>query len=183
MVRPTLHAPSPAISSGRMLTCSVHCTVCQAPMYYRGAHAAVLVFDVTSADTLDKVGEWADELHGHASDDILLVLAANKADLLPATQPHSASTASASANHTNHTPTANNGIQVAAQHYAQSIHAAYFQTNAMTGEGIEPLFTHVARRLLQSAQAKERDGRREERSRQIGLMEQYNDQGGQGGCC
>ena len=158
-------------------------------MYYRGAHAAVLVFDVTSAETLDKVGEWADELHGHASDDILLVLAANKADLLPPTQQQqpNASAASASsgsatnsnhANHTNH-----NNIQAAAQQYAQSIHAAYYQTNAMTGEGIEPLFTHVARRLLQSAQAKERDGRREERSRQIGLMEQYNDQSGQGGCC
>ena len=158
-------------------------------MYYRGAHAAVLVFDVTSAETLDKVGEWADELHGHASDDILLVLAANKADLLPPTQQqhntttHASTNPNSNSNHTNHTTTNNNNIQVAAQHYAQSIHAAYFQTNAMTGEGIEPLFTHVARRLLQTAQAKERDGRREERSRQIGLQEQYNDQGGQGGCC
>ena len=163
-------------------------------MYYRGAHAAVLVFDVTSADTLDKVGEWAEELHGHASDDILLVLAANKADLLPPShqqQQNSSAAAASQANHGSHSATSNNNggsrsnhnIQVAAQQYAASIHAAYFQTNAMTGEGIEPLFTHVARRLLHSAQAKERDGRREERSRQIGLQEQYNDQGGQGGCC
>ena len=169
-------------------------------MYYRGAHAAVLVFDVTSADTLDKVGEWADELHGHASDDILLVLAANKADLLPTAQQqqqqqqqqHNSTTSTNHITTNNHTttttqPPASNStnptIQAAAQHYAHSIHAAYFQTNAMTGEGIEPLFTHIARRLLQTAQAKERDGRREERSRQTVLMEQYNDQAGQGGCC
>ena len=151
-------------------------------MYYRGAHAAVLVFDVTSAETLDKVGEWAEELHGHASEDILLVLAANKADLLPPAplqqqqqQQHNSTP--------NSTATTSPTIQSAAQHYAQSIHAAYFQTNAMTGEGIEPLFTHIARRLLQSAQAKERDGRREERSRQIGLQDQYNEQASQGGCC
>ncbi|MCJ1297074.1 hypothetical protein MMC34_008643 [Xylographa carneopallida] len=159
-----------------------------APMYYRGAHAAVLVFDVTSAETLDKVGEWADELHGHASDDILLVLAANKADLLPPqqqqppTKQNGSAAPSADYDALTNGGSGANSIQAAAAAYAASIHAAYYQTNAMTGEGIEPLFTHVARRLLQAAQAKERDGRREERSRQIGLQEQF-DQSGQTGCC
>ena len=29
-------------------------------MYYRGAHAAILVFDSTSPDSLDKVAEWVE---------------------------------------------------------------------------------------------------------------------------
>ena len=31
-----------------------------APMYYRGAHAAILVFDVTSKDSLERVGGWVE---------------------------------------------------------------------------------------------------------------------------
>ena len=31
-----------------------------APMYYRGAHAAILVFDITSSDSLDRVAEWVE---------------------------------------------------------------------------------------------------------------------------
>jgi small GTP-binding protein len=45
-----------------------------APMYYRGAHAAILVFDVSQPDTLDKVEGWISELQGHASEDILIVV-------------------------------------------------------------------------------------------------------------
>ena len=37
----------------------------QAPMYYRGAHAAILVFDITIPETLDKVAEWVEELRHH----------------------------------------------------------------------------------------------------------------------
>ena len=35
----------------------------QTPMYYRGAHAAILVFDSTSSDSLDKVAEWVDGMY------------------------------------------------------------------------------------------------------------------------
>merc|ERR1719253_956179 len=45
-----------------------------APMYYRGAHAAILVYDVSQPETLDKLGGWVEELHNHANDDIVLVL-------------------------------------------------------------------------------------------------------------
>lgn len=38
-----------------------------APMYYRGAHAAILVFDVTAADTLEKVGGWVEGIQIHRS--------------------------------------------------------------------------------------------------------------------
>jgi small GTP-binding protein len=102
-----------------------------APMYYRGAHAAVLVFDITSADTLDKVGGWADELSGHGNHDMVLVLAANKCDLR---EP----------NGTN-APTQ---LQIAAQQYARSTNTSYFETSAKTGAGIEEMFQYIAAELL-----------------------------------
>lgn len=34
-----------------------------APMYYRGAHAAVLIYDVTSAHTFERAKFWTQELH------------------------------------------------------------------------------------------------------------------------
>jgi Ras-related protein Rab-21 len=34
----------------------------QAPMYYRGASAAILVFDITSAESFEAVKDWVKEL-------------------------------------------------------------------------------------------------------------------------
>ena len=39
-------------------------------MYYRGAHAAILVFDITVPETLDKVAEWVEELRQHVGKSI-----------------------------------------------------------------------------------------------------------------
>lgn len=40
--------------------------VVKAPLYYRGAHAAILVFDSSKADTLGAVDQWIDgRSHGH----------------------------------------------------------------------------------------------------------------------
>jgi len=120
-----------------------------APMYYRGAHAAILTFDVTAVDTLDKVTAWVEELHGHANDDIVLVLAANKCDLRD-TAPNCVS-------------------QQKAQAYAKSIGATVFETSAKTAAGIDELFTFVAKTLIkqESRKAREREENtaREERIR------------------
>jgi len=51
-----------------------------APMYYRGAAAAVLVYDVTSLDTFRKVKEWVKELRTNIFEDIILVLVGNQVD-------------------------------------------------------------------------------------------------------
>jgi Ras-related protein Rab-21 len=45
-----------------------------APMYYRGAHAAILVFDITSPESLDKVAEWVEELRQHVGKSISCVV-------------------------------------------------------------------------------------------------------------
>lgn len=102
-----------------------------APMYYRGAHAAILVFDATDRESFDKVGSWVDELQSHANTELVLVLVANKSDLVDSSSPSDS------------VVTFKEGSA-----FANSINAPFFQTSAKTGKGIEDLFHHVARALV-----------------------------------
>ncbi|XP_057979184.1 ras-related protein RABF1 isoform X1 [Malania oleifera] len=52
-----------------------------APLYYRGAAVAVVVYDITSPDSFAKAQYWVKELQKHGSPDIVLALVGNKADL------------------------------------------------------------------------------------------------------
>merc|ERR1719511_252027 len=52
-----------------------------APMYYRGAQAAIVVYDITKPDTFGRAKEWVKELQRQASPNIVIALAGNKADL------------------------------------------------------------------------------------------------------
>jgi small GTP-binding protein len=53
-----------------------------APMYYRGASAAVIVYDITHADSFVKAKNWVKELQRQGSPNMVMVLAGNKADLV-----------------------------------------------------------------------------------------------------
>jgi len=52
-----------------------------APMYYRGAQAAIVVYDITNTDTFERAKSWVKELQRQASPNIVIALAGNKADL------------------------------------------------------------------------------------------------------
>ena len=52
-----------------------------APMYYRGAAAAILVYDITKRTSLDKLKEWVRELQSQGPEHIVLCIAGNKSDL------------------------------------------------------------------------------------------------------
>ena len=41
-----------------------------APLYYRGASAAAIVYDITSTESFAKAKHWISELHKNASGDI-----------------------------------------------------------------------------------------------------------------
>lgn len=53
-----------------------------APMYYRNAQAALVVYDVTKPQSFIKARHWVKELHEQASKDIIIALIGNKVDLL-----------------------------------------------------------------------------------------------------
>jgi small GTP-binding protein len=52
-----------------------------APMYYRDARAAVIVFDVTSKQSFAEASEWLTEFRDRGQPSALVVAAANKVDL------------------------------------------------------------------------------------------------------
>uniref|UniRef100_A0A8D0B9T1 RAB5C, member RAS onco family n=1 Tax=Salvator merianae TaxID=96440 RepID=A0A8D0B9T1_SALMN len=52
-----------------------------APMYYRGAQAAIVVYDITNMETFVRAKNWVKELQRQASSNIVIALAGNKADL------------------------------------------------------------------------------------------------------
>ncbi len=50
-------------------------------MYYRGAAAAILVYDITRSSTFKTLQTWVEELKSKGPKDIALAIAGNKADL------------------------------------------------------------------------------------------------------
>lgn len=52
-----------------------------APMYYRGAAAAIIVYDITSSDSFAKAKKWVQELQKQGNPNMIMALAGNKADL------------------------------------------------------------------------------------------------------
>ncbi|WRX33614.1 Small GTPase - like 10 [Theobroma cacao] len=52
-----------------------------APMYYRGAAAAVVVYDITSSDSFERAKKWIQELQRQGNPNLIMFLVANKVDL------------------------------------------------------------------------------------------------------
>nr|XP_029121696.1 ras-related protein RHN1 isoform X1 [Elaeis guineensis] len=52
-----------------------------APMYYRGAAAAVVVYDISSTDSFNRAKKWVQELQRQGNPHLVMALVANKADL------------------------------------------------------------------------------------------------------
>ncbi|KAL6450077.1 VPS21 Vacuolar protein sorting-associated protein 21 [Candida maltosa Xu316] len=53
-----------------------------APMYYRNAQAAIVVYDITKPASFIKARHWVKELHEQANRDITIALVGNKYDLV-----------------------------------------------------------------------------------------------------
>ncbi|KAI4217464.1 MAG: hypothetical protein LQ351_000059 [Letrouitia transgressa] len=100
-----------------------------APMYYRNANCAVVVYDITQASSLDKAKAWVKELQRQANENIIIALAGNKSDLV-ASQPDKRVIATADA-----------------EAYAREAGLLFFETSAKTAENVRDLFTAIARKL------------------------------------
>lgn len=104
-----------------------------APMYYRNADGAIIVYDITDADTLRKVRTWAKELYAVVGEgNIQLVLCGNKADVAAAEQEVAEG----------------EGAAVAAE-----LGAAHFFASAKTGQNVDNIFSAMATQILRSCEA------------------------------
>jgi small GTP-binding protein len=94
-----------------------------APMYYRSADIAMLVYDVTQLDSFDAMEQWASELAEKAPQNLQLMVVGNKIDLMD-DRVVQADTADA---------------------WAQLHNArCYMEVSAKTGVGIDRLFAKAA---------------------------------------
>jgi small GTP-binding protein len=96
-----------------------------APMYYRGAAAAVVVYDITRANTFKTLRTWIDELKAQGPKDIAIAIAGNKADMKDAREIESSS----------------------AKEYADEIGALFLETSAKDDTNVSEIFTKLADRL------------------------------------
>ncbi|CAG0886809.1 unnamed protein product [Cyprideis torosa] len=99
-----------------------------APMYYRGAQAAIVVYDITNQDTFARAKTWVRELQRQASPNIVIALAGNKADLASKRMVE----------------------YEEAQAYAEENQLLFMETSAKTAMHVNDIFLAIAQKLPKS---------------------------------
>ena len=126
-------------------------------MYYRNAQAAVVVYDVTKASSLEKAKSWVKELQRQANPNIVIALAGNKVDLVQsASSSGDASDSVSEEDPDDATETGGEALAPSgepeslrqvpreeAQAYATEAGLLFFETSAKTGEGVVEIFTEI----------------------------------------
>jgi len=96
-----------------------------APMYYRGAGAAIIVYDITRESSFKTLKEWINELRTQGPEDIVIAIAGNKKDL--AAQREVA--------------------ESDARQYADEIGALFFETSAKDDIAVHEIFIQLSKNL------------------------------------
>eukprot|EP01132_Coremiostelium_polycephalum_P009998 gene9998-12261_t len=98
------------------------------PMYYRGASAAVIVYDITKRNTFETLKRWVSELQKHAAPNLILALAGNKLDL----------------------PNREVTVDEVNRYVAELGGGLFYETSAATGQNVNELFVEICRKLINS---------------------------------
>jgi len=96
-----------------------------APMYYRGAAAAIVVYDITSQESFHRAKSWVKELQRQGSPDVVIALAGNKIDREEEREVQAADS----------------------KQYADDNSLYFIETSAKTNVNVRELFLAIARQL------------------------------------
>ena len=131
-------------------------------MYYRGAQAAIVVYDITNADTFSRAKVWVKELQRQAAPNIVIALAGNKADL-----------------------SAKRQVEVAdAQQYADENGLIFMETSAKTALNVNDIFMAIAKKLPKTQDTSNTNGRgRTNDGQSITVARPTNPRVADSGCC
>lgn len=94
----------------------------KAPLYYRKANAAIIVYDITSPNSFEAMKHWVTELRRNVEEAIGIFIVGNKCDL------------------SSHRTVS----QEAARKFAESIGGNFFECSALSNEGIDDIFRELA---------------------------------------
>jgi small GTP-binding protein len=102
-------------------------------MFYKDANAAVMVYDVTRAESFEELKNyWAGQIKESSPENIILVIAANKSDLIEHEKVDEGE----------------------ARNFAKELNAIFISTSAKSSEGINSLFEEIAKKYTGSANIK-----------------------------
>lgn len=100
-----------------------------APMYYRGAAAAVVVYDITNRQSFLRAKSWIKELQRQGNPNIVIALSGNKLDLADARQVETEE----------------------AKSYAEENNIFFVETSAKTNHMVNEMFKTIAIKLPKAA--------------------------------
>jgi len=106
-----------------------------APMYYRGAAAAVVVYDITNPDSFTGAKSWVKELQRRGDPNVVIALAGNKADLESRRKVEFEE----------------------ANAYAQQEGILHLETSAKNANNVKALFVEIAKKLPKNPPQPERE--------------------------
>lgn len=98
-----------------------------APLYYRDASAAIVVYDITNQGSFFALKDWIKEIKRYGPNECVIAIAGNKCDL---EDQREISTDSA-------------------REYAESVEAIFAETSALSSRNVQELFIEISRRLPQ----------------------------------
>jgi len=96
-----------------------------APMYYRDARAAVVVYDITNTDSYVRAQKWVNELKQRGAPDVLIALTGNKSDLEDRRAVNRAE----------------------AEAWAEANECLHFESSAKSGSNVHEIFKEIAEKL------------------------------------
>jgi len=106
-----------------------------APMYYRGAAAAIVVYDITNKESFNGAKSWVKELQRRGDPNVVIALAGNKADLQDKRKVE---------------------IEEATM-YAEENNILHMETSAKSATNVRHLFQEIARMLPKNPPQPERE--------------------------